>query len=112
MPDWLENNIGTLLTVGGSVVVAIIGLIGALWVKHHTPKQPIPITDVWGENRTLRRELAELRDAFDALFAWAERAIHQWGASLNVPLFTKGERALISKIRRLPLESDEENPTT
>jgi hypothetical protein len=109
--DWVSQNVGTILTVGGSIVVAVITVAGAAWAKNHTPKQPVPIQDVWGENRTLRTELREVRDAFDALFDWAERAIRLWGASVSVPLFTKSERDTISKVRRLPLETDDESKT-
>lgn len=106
MPDWIEQNAGTVLTVGGSVVVAIITVIGAVWAKYHTPRQPVPIQDVWGENRTLRGELEKarvvnddlsddlrrLRDGLSALWRYVSRIGDAWGVQDAMPALTPDER--------------------
>lgn len=111
MPEWLAQNIGTALTVGGSIVVAIIGGLFAVWAKNHVPKQPIPIQDVWTENRALRDDLRTsekhygelddrhrvLRDAFDALHAYVARLIAAWGLG-PLPAMTPSERRKIAAV--------------
>jgi len=111
MPEWLAQNVGTALTVGGSIIVAIIGLVGAIWAKTHTPKQPIPIQDVWTENRSLRADLiseekryGELedryraaRDAIDALRAYVARLIAAWGVQ-PLPTMTTSERHKVAAV--------------
>lgn len=102
-------NLGTILTVGGSVLVALIG--GFFMLKaRRTPAAPdeVPIQDVWQENRNLRAdakqdrtEITTLSDAFDALYAWVQRALQIWGMG-DPPPFTDEERAAIQKVRNTP----------
>lgn len=73
--DVLVQNLGTILTVGGSVVVAFIGGMSLIWAKGKAPaREPVPIQDIWEENRQVTREYRELRgkhgeleDKFDGL---------------------------------------------
>lgn len=118
--DWLAENAGTALTVGGSIVVAIITVIGALWAKHHTPRQPIPIQDVWSENRSLRADLIGMEARFKALDVDYERSVDivavlwryvqriqaTWGLQAQMPRLSSAERRAIA-----PLVTDLE-PTT
>ena len=111
MPEWIAQNIGTALTVGGTIIVAIIGAIGAWWAKNHTPKQPIPIQDVWTENRLLRADLAgtererdaykdryeAARDAARALWAYLTRLRDSWGHT-PVPTMTAWERRKVQAV--------------
>lgn len=112
MPEWIAQNIGTVLTVGGSIAVAIImGVVGPIWAKNHTPRQPIPIQDVWTENRNLRADLISTEDRFDdlekkyhrvhaafnAAWAYVERLINAWGAP-HVPSLTPTERRRINAV--------------
>lgn len=111
MPEWIAQNIGTVLTVGGSIAVAVIGVIGAVWAKSHTPKQPIPIQDVWTENRALRADLTgtererddykdryeAARDAARALWAYLTRLRDSWGHE-PIPQMTAWERRKVQAV--------------
>jgi len=100
--SFLAENFGTIITVGGSVMVAIIGGGFALWAKNHTPKQVVPIQDVWAENRTMRNEIRDLENAFDVAFRWMERAIRDWNTGRPLPEFTREDEQVIGKIRHAP----------
>lgn len=118
MPDWLDENIGTVLTVGGSIVVALIALVGGVWAKHHTPRQPVPIQDVWSENRSLRADLREveerlndiddlsrgLRDGLGVLWRYVQRLKLAWGQP-TMPALTAAERRTLA-----PLVEDLDTP--
>lgn len=110
--DWLAENAGTALTVGGSIVVAIIAAVGALWAKHHTPRQPVPIQDVWSENRSLRADLLGAEDRFEtldakhrkaldalaALWRYVERVRAAWGVRTHMPSLTPAERRTLASL--------------
>jgi hypothetical protein len=107
--EWLMQNPGTVVTVGGSIVVAVIGGAFMVWAKHHTPAVPVSVPDVWGENRKLREEadertdrIREFEDAFAVAFRWMERAIRDWNTGKPVPEFSDEEKQVIGKIRRAP----------
>lgn len=102
MNDWVALNAGTVITVGGSVVVAVIGGGFMVWAKNHTPAAPTPIQDVWDENRTLRAEIRDLENAFDVGFRWIEQAVRDWNTGRPLPQFTDEDKAIIGKIRRAP----------
>ncbi|MFF8187745.1 hypothetical protein ACF044_10855 [Microbacterium sp. NPDC016588] len=120
MPDWLSDNIGTVLTVGGSVLVAIIAGAFGIWAKSHTPRQPVPIQDVWTENRSLRGDLRlteerveeldtenrRLRDGLDVLWRYIQRLRVAWGRP-TVPTLTASERRILA-----PLIEDIDTPAT
>jgi hypothetical protein len=112
MPDWLAANIGTVLTVGGSITVAIIAGGFGLWAKNHTPKQPVPIQDVWSENRSLRADLLgverrfDLLDidyrkaltALDVLWRYVQRVKNAWGNQPDMPALTATERRTLASL--------------
>lgn len=109
MSEWLAANAGTVITVGGSVVVAVIGGAFMVWAKRHTPATPVTVPDVWGENRKLREEadsdhlrIREFEDAFAVAFRWMERAIRDWNTGKPIPEFTDEEKQVIGKVRRAP----------
>lgn len=102
MSDWVSLNAGTVITVGGSVVVAVIGGAFMVWAKNHTPAAPTPIQDVWDENRTLRSEIRDLENAFDVAFQWIQLAIRNVSDGKPLPEFSDEETATIGKIRRPP----------
>lgn len=120
MPDWMAENIGTVLTVGGSVLVAIIAGAFGLWAKNHTPRQPVPIQDVWSENRSLRADLLgvearlddldtetrKLRDGLGVLWRYVQRLRLAWGQP-TMPALTPGERRTLA-----PLIEDIDTPGT
>jgi hypothetical protein len=106
MPEWIAQNVGTALTVGGSIVVAVVGGVFGIWAKHHAPRQPIPIQDVWSENRSLRTDLlgAEKRyddlelqhrkviAALEVLWRYVQRVKTAWGLRPDMPQLTAAER--------------------
>ena len=123
MPEWISQNIGTVLVVGGSVLVAVISGAFGLWAKHHTPKQPVPITDVWAENRALRDDLSEvnqrldqlqedfrtfreekytesreLKHGLEVLWAYVERIRAAWGTVTDMPTLTPAERRALAHV--------------
>ncbi|MDF2992099.1 MAG: hypothetical protein K0S37_2613 [Microbacterium sp.] len=112
MPDWLADNIGTVLTVGGSVLVAIIAGAFALWAKHHTPRQPVPIQDVWSENRSLRADLLGVEqrlevldgnyrsvlDGISVLWRYVERIKVAWGVQPDMPTLTAAEHRTLARV--------------
>jgi hypothetical protein len=112
MPDWLAQNIGTVLTVGGSILIAIITGAFALWAKNHTPKQPVPIQDVWSENRSLRADLLgverrfdlldvdyrKVLNALDVLWRYVQRVRAAWGTHPTMPALTPAERRTLSPL--------------
>lgn len=111
MPDWVTDNIGTILTVGGSIVVAILTIVGGLWAKNHTPRQPVPIQDVWSENRSLRADLLsveerldaldtdtrKLRDGLGVLWRYVQRLRLAWGRP-TIPALTPSERRTLAPL--------------
>lgn len=111
MPDWFTDNIGTVLTVGGSVLVAVLTGIFALWAKSHTPRQPVPIQDVWSENRSLRDDLRgvearldeldtetrKLRDGLGVLWRYVQRLRLAWGRP-TIPALTSSERRILAPL--------------
>lgn len=102
MTDWWAQYTGTVLVVGGSVVVAIITVALPIWAKNHTPQAPPPLPDVWGENRTLKGEIRDLENAFDVAFQWIQLAIRNVSDGKPLPEFSDEEKATIGKIRRAP----------
>lgn len=119
MPEWLSDNIGTVLTVGGSVIVAVIAAIGGFWAKNHTPRQPVPIQDVWSENRSLRADLLsvearldeidtetrKLRDGLGVLWRYVQRLRLAWGRP-TIPALSASERRILT-----PLIDDLDDPS-
>jgi hypothetical protein len=111
MPEWLAQNIGTVLTVGGSIIVTIVGGVFAIWAKNHAPRQPVPIQDVWSENRALRADLVstekrydeleekyrKARDALTAMWAYVRRLKHHWGQT-PIPTLTPSERRAVHAV--------------
>jgi hypothetical protein len=71
----VQQYAGTILTVGGSVTVALIGAYAMIRARKASPgREPVPIQDIWEENRLvtkdyrdLRREHGELEEKFTAL---------------------------------------------
>lgn len=112
MPDWLQNNLGLVITVSGSIIVAVIGGIFGLWAKNHSPKTPVPIQDIWGENRALRGDLRAIetrvtavekeshavREAFEALWDYMGRLRWAWGQETEMPRLTATEKRKITAI--------------
>lgn len=112
MPEWIAQNIGTALTVGGSIIVAIIAAVGGWWAKNHAPRQPIPIQDVWTENRALRADLLSterrydeleekywaVRDALYALRAYVRRVRTAWGVHATIPSMTASEHRKLAAV--------------
>jgi hypothetical protein len=109
---WMENNPGLVLTVGGSIVVAIIGGVFGLWAKNHTPKTPVPIQDVWGENRALRGDLRaveasieelreeyhDVKEAFGGLWSYMGRVRDAWGRQPEMPRLTVMEKRKLATV--------------
>lgn len=118
MADLVAQNIGTVLTVGGSVLVAIIAGAFGIWAKNHTPRQPVPIQDVWTENRSLRADLRDveerlneiddlsrgLRDGLGVLWRYVQRLKLAWGQP-TMPALTAAERRTLA-----PLVDDIDTP--
>jgi len=118
MPDLMAENIGTVLTVGGSILVALIAGGFGLWAKNHTPRQPVPIQDVWSENRSLRADLRDvetrlddlddlsrkLRDGLGVLWRYVQRLKLAWGQP-TMPALTPSERRALA-----PLIDDVDTP--
>lgn len=109
---WFEQNAGTIITVGGSVIVAVVAGAFALWAKHHTPRQPVPIQDVWSENRSLRADLIGVEgrlddldrlhrtalDAISILWRYVERIKGAWGIQAAMPVLSPAERRTLSAV--------------
>jgi hypothetical protein len=91
---------GLVITAGASVAVALIAMLGTLIAKRSST--PVPIQDVWKENRELRAEFRNMQVGFDVLFHWMERAISTWGDPGGPPVFTDQDRAALEKVRAAP----------
>lgn len=118
--DWLAENAGTVLTVGGSIAVAVVAGAFGLWAKHHTPRQPVPIQDIWSENRSLRADLLGMEERFRALDVNYEKAVDivavlwryiqriqaAWGVHGHMPTLSPAERRTIA-----PLITDADTTT-
>ena len=103
---------GLLITAGSAVLVALIGGILAIVAKNRPT--PVPINDVWDENREMRRENSEMRveirtlqDAFGILFHWVERAASDWNQNKPMPTFSEEERIILEKVRASPAGTTE-----
>jgi hypothetical protein len=111
MPEWIAQNVGTALTVGGSIIVAVVGGVFGIWAKHHSPRQPIPIQDVWSENRALRADLVatenryddledryrKARDALAVMWDYVRRLRANWGRT-PIPVLTSSERRAVAAV--------------
>ncbi len=98
---------GLVITAGASVLVALIGA-GAMLVAKRS-SSPVPIQDVWAENRQLNAEKdvleqrnRDILDAFNVAISWIERAISNDHNGKPLPEFTSDERNVIGKVRRAP----------
>lgn len=121
MPDALGPHLGTILTIGGSILVAIIGGVFGLWAKFHSPKQPVPIQDIWSENRSLRADLLAEEGRYDdldrnyraalvgldLLWRYVQRIRRAWGSTPTMPTLTTAERRKLA-----PLIEDIDTPGT
>lgn len=98
---------GLVITAGASVAVALIGAIAMVIAKRSS--SPVPIQDVWAENRQLNAEkdaiekkYYDVLDAFNVAISWIERAINSDHNGRPLPEFTTEERDVIGKVRRAP----------
>lgn len=98
---------GLVITAGASVAVALIGAVSMVIAKRSS--SPVPIQDVWAENRQLNAEKdvleqkhREVLDAFNVAISWIERAIRNDHDGRPLPEFTSDERDVIGKVRRAP----------
>lgn len=66
--EFLQANLGVFVTVGGSIAVALIGAAGLVWAKGRSPgREPVPVQDIWAENRQLTADYRTVNRAYDEL---------------------------------------------
>lgn len=109
----ITANLGTIMTVGGSIIVAAIATMGAVWAKRARPgSTPVPIQDVWEENRLLvtdakvaRSENRRLGRKFDdallaveILWRYVERLRVAWGQQDRIPTLPAEDRAVVGRV--------------
>lgn len=110
--DFVAANSGTLITVGGSMVVALIGGYWMVQARRTPPgREPIPVKDLWEENRLTRKEAHDVRvenerladvardheEAVIVLWRFVQRLIDAWG-TFPRPIMTKRERSVVGRV--------------
>lgn len=112
LEDIVANNLGTIATVGGSVMVALIAAMGAVWAKRARPGTDVPIKDIWEENRNLvkdandsraaQRRAEDRRDdyvaAFDVVWRYLHRIRSAWGVRDHMPELSPADRDVVSRV--------------
>lgn len=109
--DIIANNLGTIATVGGSVMVALIAAMGAVWAKRARPGSDVPIKDIWQENRNLVKDATSAREAArhaedrrddavaaaEILWRYVQRIRDAWG-SHSMPVLSLRDREAVARI--------------
>jgi hypothetical protein len=105
-------DVGTIMTVGGSIVVAAIGAYAMIRARRVEPgREPVPLRDIWAENRSAREEADRERDEKHALermvtnqgsaivvmWSYIGRLIDSWGTAA-MPKLTRNEQAVIDRV--------------
>lgn len=110
--DVIANNLGTIATVGGSVMVALIAAMGAVWAKRARPGSDVPIKDIWQENRNLVKDATSAREAArhaedrrddavaaaEILWRYVQRLRDAWGTTRPVPVLSLRDREAVARI--------------
>jgi hypothetical protein len=103
---------GTLMTVGGSIIVAAIGAYAMIRARRVEPgREPVPLRDIWAENRSAREEADRERaenvalermvtnqgTAIVVMWTYIGRLIDSWGTP-TMPRLTRNEQAVIDRV--------------
>lgn len=111
--------LGLVITAGASVLVALIGGNALVKAKRTpAPAEPVPVQDVWEENRKVRNEIRELRGelrtvhgALGVSLRWMQRAIRDWGTGYPPPPLSEAEIELLEKAGGpLPFDPEWDEP--
>lgn len=110
--EFVEMYAGQIITIGGSLCAALIGAGAMVRARRATPgREPVPLRDIWEENRLTRKEADAARDenlalerreinqgmALVVMWRYVGRLIDSWG-SPAMPKLTRGERAAIERV--------------
>lgn len=113
LDEAIASNLGTIMTVGGSIVVAFIATMGAVWAKRARPgSEPVPIQDVWeenrlllsdaktarNENRRLERKVDEAIAAVDVLWRYVQRIRVVWPDETPLPELSPRDKDIVARV--------------
>lgn len=101
------------MTAGTSVAVALIGAYAMFRAKKVPPgREPVPLKDIWEENRltrheadlerdekiALERRVANLATAAVVMWDYIIRLTDNWGSDRPMPKLSRTERAAIDRV--------------
>jgi hypothetical protein len=110
--DLLTQYAGTILTVGGSIGVAFIGGYAMVRARKASPgREPVPIQDIWVENRrareeadreraeniALERRVANQGSAIVVLWRYVQHLTGSWGQP-EMPQLSREDRTVIDRV--------------
>lgn len=107
--DWVATYSGQILTVG--VPVMVVSISSYAMIKARKNREPVPIPEVWKENRLSRQEADDARDAnamlerkvtnqgtaIIVLWDYVQRLLDRWGEP-TAPNLSRSEKAIIERV--------------
>lgn len=128
--EWLAENAGQMLVIGVPLGVASISAYAMVKAKRN--REPVPIPEVWKENRLSRQEADDARDAnallerkvtnqgtaLIVLWDYVQRLLDRWGEP-TAPRLSRSEKAIIERViedvntppEGVPMQDSQLNPS-